>query len=220
MSNTSCKDATLAIPTNDIPFEGQPRQTFSGFGTPAATTNVRFEARATNATFEVQPAPSTVQTLPTRSKAWTQTIKKLDLKKSANAETMFNTSKIKIAIDSAIADAGATGHFVLPGAPVIDIKPAAVPLIINLPDGEVIKSTHTCKLNLPFLPEAATRAHIVPGLAHTSLVSIKILCDAGCEVNYNGKECLVYYKNKLVWTGRREESTKLWVLPLSPTTKP
>ena len=92
---------------------------------------------------------------------------------------------------------------------MIDIKPAAVPLIINLPDGEVIKSTYTCKLNLPFLPEAATRAHIVPGLAHTSLVSIKILCDAGCEVNYNEKECLVYYENKLVWTGRREESTKL-----------
>ena len=65
-----------------------------------------------------------------------------------------------------------------------------------------------------------TRAHIVPGLAPTSLVSIKILCDAGCEVNYNGKECFVYYKNKLVWKRRREVLTKLWVLPLSPTTKP
>ena len=180
-------------------------------------------AKPTNATFESKPVPIqtfTVPTLPTRNKAWTQTIAKFELRKSEHAETMFNTSKIKIAVDNAIADAGATGHFVLPGAPVLDVQPAKKPLIINLPDGEVIKSTHTCRLNLPWLPEEATRAHIVPGLAHTSLVSIKVLCDAGCEVNYNGMNCLVYYKNKLVWKGSREPSTKLWVLPLAPNTKP
>ena len=39
-------------------------------------------------------------------------------------------------------------------------------------------------------------------------------------MNYNGRNCLVYYKNKLVWKGVREPSTKLWVLPLVPNTKP
>ena len=39
-------------------------------------------------------------------------------------------------------------------------------------------------------------------------------------MNYNGRNCLVYYKNKLVWGGVREPSTKLWVLPLAPKTKP
>ena len=91
-------------------------------------------------------------------------------------------------------DAGTTGHFMITGVPVIDIKPATKPLIINLPDGETIKSTHTCNLNIPWLPEEATKAHIVPGLAHTSLVLIKVLHNAGCEVAYNGKPCLVYYK--------------------------
>ena len=158
--------------------------------------------------------------LPTRQKAWTKIVQLEDLKETANAETMFNTSSIKIAVDRVIADAGATGHFMIPGAPVIDIKPATKPLIINLPDGETIQSTHTCKLNIPWLPEAATRAHIVPGLAHTSLVSIKVLCDAGCEVQYNGKHCLVYYEKKLVWMGQREATTKLWVLPLQSDTHP
>ena len=107
----------------------------------------------------------------------------------------------------------------IPGAPVIDVKPATKPSIINLPDGETIQSTHTCKLDIPSLPAEATRAHIVPGLAHTSLVSIKVLCDAGCNVQYNGKHCLVYYKRKLVWKGKREATTKLWVLPLEPNTR-
>ena len=140
------------------------------------------------------------------------------LKEDMNAETMFNTSSIKIAVDQAIVDAGATGHFMIPGAPVIDVRPATKPLIINLPDGETIQSTHTCKLNIPWLLEEATRAHIIPGLAHTSLVSIKVLCNARCKVAYNGKHCLVYYKKKLVLKGEREVTTKLWVLPLGPGT--
>ena len=155
---------------------------------------------------------------PTRQKAWAKKVELESLKDDINAETMFNTSSIKIAVDQAIADAGATGHFMIPGAPVIDVRPATKPLIINLPDGETIQSTHTCKLNIPWLPEEATRAHIVPGLAHTSLVSIKVLCDAGCKVEYNNKHCLVFYKKKLVWMGRREATTKLWVLPLDPDT--
>jgi hypothetical protein len=49
-------------------------------------------------------------------------------------ETSFNTSPITIASDHAIADAGATGHFVLLGAPVTDVQPATKPLVINLPE--------------------------------------------------------------------------------------
>jgi uncharacterized protein affecting Mg2+/Co2+ transport len=34
-----------------------------------------------------------------------------------------------------IADAGATGHFVMQGAPVVNVKPTANPIKITLPDG-------------------------------------------------------------------------------------
>ena len=116
----------------------------------------------------------------------------------------------------AIADAGATGHFLLPGTPVTDVRPAKTPIRINLPDGGCIKSTHTCMLDIPWLPREARMAHIVPGLAHTSLVSMSVLCDAGCRVEYDEERCNVHYQGKIVWSGGREPSTKLWVLPLSP----
>ena len=61
-----------------------------------------------------------------------------------------------------------------------------------------------CEIDNPKLPQEARKAHIVPGLAHTSLISIKMLIDAGCSVTY-GEKVLVYYKDKIVWTGPREE---------------
>ena len=84
---------------------------------------------------------------------------------------MFNTYKIKIESNQAIADEGATGHFILPGSPLQNIKPATQPLVIHLPDGKTLQYTHTGNLDLPCPPKAAMQAHIVPGPAHTYLVS-------------------------------------------------
>jgi hypothetical protein len=135
-------------------------------------------------------------------------------------ETLFNVSSINIAIDQAIADAGATGHFVIPGTPVTHITRTTNPLVINLPDGEKLVSTHICRLNVPWLPDEACDTHIVPGLAHTSLISMKILCDTGCKVIYDENTCSVYFNHKMMWIGQREPSTGLWVLPLDPTNAP
>ena len=35
-------------------------------------------------------------------------------------------------------------------------------------------------------------------------------------MTYDDDECRVYFKGKIVWSGNREPSTKLWVLPLEP----
>ena len=58
------------------------------------------------------------------------------------------------------------------------------PISISQPDGIKLVSTHECEIDNPRLPKAARKAHIVPGLAHTSLVSVKMLIDAGCFVTY------------------------------------
>ena len=71
----------------------------------------------------------------------------------------------------AIEDARATVKFILSGTPVENINTAEKPLCINLPDVKQIKSTHTCKIDIPWIPEAATTSHILPGLAHTFLIS-------------------------------------------------
>ena len=131
-------------------------------------------------------------------------------------QTVFNTSNINIEVDMAIADAGATGKFSPPGTPIKNIKQAEKPLCINLLDGKQIKSTHTCHIYIPWIPDAATRAYIVTCLDHTSLISIKMLCDSGWKVEYDASKCRVIFKHIIVWKGRQEPTTGLWVLPLDP----
>ena len=130
----------------------------------------------------------------------------------------------------AISDSGATGRFLLPGTPVNNISPGTRYLLINPPYGETIKSTYTWKLEIPWLPDKAKISHIVTGLVHSSLVSIKFLCESGFKVIYQGRTCNVYFEYKLVWQGIKEPTTGLWMLPLyltqaklphaSPTNKP
>ena len=84
----------------------------------------------------------------------------------------------------------------MPQAPVKNIRPTTAPLEIALPDGKTIQSTHTCELDIPSLPPKAREAHIVPGLKHASLISIKMLCDAGCNVEYNANKCDVIFRDK------------------------
>ena len=44
---------------------------------------------------------------------------------------------------------------------------------------------------------------------------MKSLIDAGCKVVYDAHECRVYFRDKIVWTGGKEPTTGLWLLPIS-----
>ena len=67
------------------------------------------------------------------------------------------------------------------------------PLSIHMPQGEVIKLTHKGLLDVPWLPVGARKAYVVPDLVHSSLVSIRELCKAGCQVKYDGDYVKVIY---------------------------
>jgi len=56
-----------------------------------------------NSSVESDDTPITSTTIPiaTQHKAWKATLDTLDIKASDNADTIFNTSKIKIAMDMA-----------------------------------------------------------------------------------------------------------------------
>eukprot|EP00804_Cyclotella_cryptica_P021893 CCRYP_000851-RA/>CCRYP_000851-RA protein AED:0.26 eAED:0.15 QI:0/0/0/1/0/0.33/3/0/868 len=118
----------------------------------------------------------------------------------------------------AILDSGATAHFIVQGANVLNQKTTSHPLRIKLPDGSFITSTHTCNLNIPWLPVSMTEAHIVPGLTHSSLVATKKFCDAGCKVLFDANVCHIFHNGKLVLTGTRCTTTGLWIIPLNPST--
>eukprot|EP00804_Cyclotella_cryptica_P012938 CCRYP_002290-RA/>CCRYP_002290-RA protein AED:0.50 eAED:0.37 QI:0/0/0/1/0/0/2/0/633 len=116
----------------------------------------------------------------------------------------------------AIFDSGATAHFLVDMAHVVNKRPALKPLTIRLPNGKHIVSTHTCNLDLPWLPHSITEAHIVPGLSHSSLISTRKFCDAGCQVTLDQQSCRIYYQGALVLTGTRDETTGLWKVPIHP----
>ena len=102
------------------------------------------------------------------------------------------------------------------GAPVVDLRVATCPIAIKLPDRSVIYSTRIGNLDIPWLPGQVIECHIVPGLAHTSLLLVKKFCEAKYMVVFDEEECRVYYKGKLVLFGGRDHQTTMWKLPINP----
>ena len=142
----------------------------------------------------------------TSARAWT-TLRQRKQKNEFTSESCFYVSGFKIGVDFAIADAGVIGHFLVPDAPINDIRVSKEPVSIHMPQEGVIKSTLEGTLGLPWLPKEAREAHVIPGLAHSSLVSIKVLCEVGCKVIYKGDTVKVHYKGELVWEGWKEPTT-------------
>ena len=91
----------------------------------------------------------------------------------------FFPTKMKEDVQYAIPDSGATGHFLVQGAPVVNKKLTSSPLKITLPNGNMIQSTHTCNLDIPWLQNMVTEAHIVPVLSHSYLISTRKFTDSG-----------------------------------------
>jgi hypothetical protein len=98
---------------------------------------------------------------------------------------------------------------------LITKKKLAVALInVTLPDGTTIQSTHTCNLLLPQLPLAATKAHIIPSLSTSSLLSVGQLVDANCSVTFDRTLVEVLHNNKRILEGVRNERNGLWTFDL------
>jgi hypothetical protein len=117
------------------------------------------------------------------------------------------------ATNQAIADTGATSIFIMEGVDVDNKRPATAPLMINLPDGKQILSTHVCDIQIPGLPTVLT-GHIVPSLSIASLIGIRPLCKAGCKVIFDYKKCDVVFSGVVILRGFKDPSTDLWTLPI------
>jgi hypothetical protein len=105
---------------------------------------------------------------------------------------------------SFIFDTGTTGHYLLLDTQCLDTKITEQPLLVTLPNGKIIQSSHTAKLPFPNLPQHAIEAHIFPDLLNHTLLSIGVFCDAGCTVEFTKNRVMVRYNNKLVLEGSRE----------------
>ena len=143
----------------------------------------------------------------TKEEAWNMIRRNEDLDDLPNASTVFGNKKVTRQVEFSISDSGATAHFLVEGAPIINMRVAENPITIKLPGGYLIYSTHIGKLDTPWMPDHMTEAHIVPRLSHSSLISTKVFCDAGCKVFFDEFECKVYYKGELMLTGGRDKKT-------------
>ena len=122
-----------------------------------------------------------------------------------------NLSSSFVSTHSINADTGTTGNFISfsDAAVLLDIKPVNKGISVSLPNGQVIKSTHTATLNLPSLPMVAHAAHAFPELTG-SLLSIGMLTDAGLTAIYTADSVTIQDSAGVkVLSGNRSPSTQL-----------
>jgi hypothetical protein len=100
--------------------------------------------------------------------------------------------------------------------PAINILPTAVPIVVRLPNGEPVCSTHKCTLDIPSLPPGAHAAHIIPGLASHSLLSTVMMCNAECTITFTKIRCTIMYCGQTKVCGHKCTWTGLWIIPLTP----
>jgi hypothetical protein len=70
--------------------------------------------------------------------------------------------------ETAIVDSSCTGHFLLVNASCLSKVKSRTPLMVRLPNGATMESSHTADLGIPELNAAASKAHVFPWIG-TSL---------------------------------------------------
>ena len=101
-----------------------------------------------------------------------------------------------------------------------NLTPTDHGIMVELPNGSIIRATHTALLDLPSLPLAARTAHVFPDLKHGSLLSIGDLCDHGLTANYTKTHVKIYNGTNLVLSGLRSPHTRLWMVDLRKKDQP
>jgi hypothetical protein len=123
--------------------------------------------------------------------------------------------------ETAIVDSGCTGHFLLVTAPCLNKVISRNPLTVPLPNGATMESSHTADLDIPGLNAAASKAHVSPGMAHHSLLSVGQLCDEGYIVTFQRDTVTICNsESSKMLSGPRDDTTGLWRINLKKPNKP
>ena len=111
-----------------------------------------------------------------------------------------------------LADTGCTSHYLkdtvkLPQKPDKQLR-------VQLPDGSFMESKTSTHLPFIDLNPKATQAHTFQALKTANLLSIGQLCDNDCVATFN-KTTVTITKNKsIIMTGKRDEITGMWLIPM------
>ena len=113
----------------------------------------------------------------------------------------------------AIANTDNLGHYLKADA-LHDLasRPVA-PSEVKQPKYQILYSAKYCWLALANLPEEAREDHIIPVLAHISLISIGKWCNDVFEANFNQHTMAVTEYEKLLFKGKKGDNNRLMDIP-------
>ena len=81
-------------------------------------------------------------------------------------------------------------------------------------------STQEAELDLPNLPLAARKIHLLPELTAGHLISVGQFTDAGCSAHFYHDRCEILFQDKLVLYGHRNGPNQLWLFDHENPTGP
>jgi hypothetical protein len=92
--------------------------------------------------------------------------------------------------------------------------------MVRLPNGATMEFSHTVDLDTPELNATASKAHVSPGMAHHSLLSVGKLCDEGYIVTFRRDIVTICNSdNANLLSGPCDDTTGLWRINLKSTNK-
>jgi hypothetical protein len=119
---------------------------------------------------------------------------------------------------TAILDSGCTGYLLLVTAPCLNKVISQNPLTVRLPNSATMESSHTADLDIPGLNTAASKAHVFPGMAHQSLLSVGQLYDEGYVVTFQQETVTICNSdNSKLLSGPRDVTNGLWHINVKQT---
>jgi hypothetical protein len=120
--------------------------------------------------------------------------------------------------ETSIVDSGCTSHFLLVNARCLNKVKSRTPLTVRLPNSATMESSHTAELDIPELNAAAYKAHVFPGMANHSLLSVGKLCNEGYKVTFKQDTVTICDSvNSHILSGPRDLDTGLWCINLRQT---
>ena len=88
-----------------------------------------------------------------------------------------------------------------------------VQITVLQPSGAKMTSTHAVDLLLTKLPADAHLTYQLPGLIN-NLLSVAILCDAGCKVFFHKHGCKVTLNGETILRGWHNPKNRLWCIKI------
>ena len=123
-----------------------------------------------------------------------------------------NTTKIKLQNlvkpakpIQANPDSVSTGHFFGQDCPRTEI--AHKPINVICANNSEMTSTKTKELNIEELPQEARKCHICPDMKNKNLLSVPVLCDAGCMYVFCKHKISIIKDKKIIMEDPRDNTT-------------